>query len=253
MGTFRLLQVSDTHIVADGSGRATSLASAVREISGRTTADALVTVLARVAGTGFDPDLLVHTGDIVDHADTESYGVAARLLAPVGAPVLAVAGNHDEPHLLAASFGEDRVFERDRWQVVLVDTRLGGEDHGAVGGAGLAWLDEHLSSTDAHVVVGLHHPPLSTCGEPACRLTDSHQLLAILDRHPNVRGVLSGHLHWPDEIERQGVRYLLAPSTCLQLRHVHPLAVHNRAPTPIGARILELGDDGRIRTEVVWA
>jgi len=252
MGPLHLLQMSDTHLAANGADRS-SLAATFLQMAGRSTADAMAAVLARVAGTGFDPDLVVHTGDVVDRADSDSYELAGRMLATLGAPTVAVSGNHDEPGLLGRVLGTNRVLGRDRWSVVLVETRVPGHAGGAVGPAGLRWLEERLSSTDAHVVIGLHHPPISSCADPECVLADRHELFAVLDRHPNVRAVLSGHLHATGETERRGVRYLLAPSTCQQLRHVHPLAEHNRAPTPAGARLIELGDDGRIRSEVLWA
>jgi Icc protein len=253
MESLHLLQVSDTHLVANGAERGAAVASAYHEMAGRSTADALAAVLAAVAASGFDPDLVVHTGDVVDRPDGDSYELAGRMLATLGAPTVAVAGNHDEPTLLATAMGGDRVLERDGWSLVLVESRVPGHDGGAVGAAGLSWLDQRLSSTDAHVVLGLHHPPISSCPDPDCVLADRDDLFAVLDRHPNVRAVLSGHLHATGETERRGVRYLLAPSTCLQLRHVHPLAEHNRAPTPVGARVVELRSDGGIRTGVIWA
>jgi hypothetical protein len=43
--------------------------------------------------------------------------------------------------------------------------------------------------------------------------------LSIIDEHPIVRAVVSGHLHHPFELHRRGVRYLGAPSTCVQAQH----------------------------------
>jgi Icc protein len=249
-----LLQISDSHIVAREPSNPTSssLAEAVRVISGRTTTAALETVLERIGSVGFNPRLIVHTGDVVDTPDAASYEVAAHVLERMGVPTLAVSGNHDDPIQLAAAFGEIRSYESDGWLIVLLDSRIGGAKCGRVGQDTLAWLDEQLSSTDAHVLIGLHHPPLSVCGDPDCRLLDSHEMLDAIDRHPNVRGVISGHLHLADEIQRREVHYLLSPSTCIQLRHRHPLPDNNRTPTRIGARVLELQEDGRILSEIVW-
>jgi 3',5'-cyclic AMP phosphodiesterase CpdA len=197
-----LLQISDSHIVAREPSNPTSssLAEAVRVISGRTTTAALETVLERIGSVGFNPRLIVHTGDVVDTPDAASYEVAAHVLERMGVPTLAVSGNHDDPIQLAAAFGEIRSYESDGWLIVLLDSRIGGAKCGRVGQDTLAWLDEQLSSTDAHVLIGLHHPPLSVCGDPDCRLLDSHEMLDAIDRHPNVRGVISGHLHLADEI-----------------------------------------------------
>jgi Icc protein len=103
------------------------------------------------------------------------------------------------------------------------------------------------------VLIGLHHPPVNVCADPACQLDEATEVLDAIRRHPAVRAVVSGHLHHAEELERHGVAYLLSPSTCLQLRHVHPLPDHNTAATPVGARMLDLGDDGSVRTRVIWA
>jgi Icc protein len=84
-------------------------------------------------------------------------------------------------------------------------------------------------------------------------MENSYDLLALLDRHSNVRGVVSGHLHLADEVTRRQVHYLLAPSTCIQLRHRHPLSANNRVATPVGARLIDLHPDGRIESEMAWA
>jgi 3',5'-cyclic AMP phosphodiesterase CpdA len=254
MSVVSLLQITDSHVVATeaADGAPPSLAEAVQTISGRTTTKALEKVLERITTVGFNPNLLVHTGDVVDTANAASYAVAARILERMGVPMLAVSGNHDEPHQLAAAFGETKTYECEQWLIVLVDSRIQGAECGMLGHDTLAWLDERLTSTDAHVLIGLHHPPLSVCGNPDCGLLDSHEMLDVLDRHPNVRGVISGHLHLADEIERREVRYLLSPSTCMQLRHRHPLPDNNRTPTRIGARVLELQADGHILSEIIW-
>jgi Icc protein len=251
MSVVRVLQLSDTHIVATDD-EPDSLATAVHQLSGRTTSETLEGVLTRLSDSGFAPDVLVHTGDVVDTADPAGYEAAARIMAAVVAPALVVPGNHDDPVMLAAVFGDKRTVAVQGWSIIGLDSRVEGIGSGAIGEKGLTWLDDQLASTDAHVLIGLHHPPLSACGDPYCALEDSYDLLAVLDRHPHVRGVVSGHLHLADQMERRGVQYLLSPSTCIQLRHRHPLAENNRAATPVGARLIDLHEDGRITSEIVW-
>jgi Icc protein len=255
MGAVNLLQISDSHVVAEpaADGAPPSLAEAVRTLTGRTTTEALEAVLERVATVGFAPDLLVHTGDVVDAPGPAGYEVAARVLERAGAPILATPGNHDDPRQLTAAFGGRTTYTCGPWLIVLVDSRIDGAECGRLGPTTLARLDQELASTDAYAIIGLHHPPLSTCGDPDCGLMDRHDLLDVLDRHPHVRGVISGHLHLADEIERRHVRFLLSPSTCLQLRHRHPLPDNNTNATPIGARALELHEDGRVESRIIWA
>ena len=83
-------------------------------------------------------------------------------------------------------------------------------------------------------------------------LDDAPALLALLGRHPQVKAVASGHLHAAAEEELDGVTYLLGPSTALQLVHEHPLPEHNLDPTPIGARLIDLHDDGTVTSELLW-
>jgi 3',5'-cyclic AMP phosphodiesterase CpdA len=251
----RLLHLTDTHIVGleEDGPLPSSFAGAVAMVQGRTTTDALRAVLDRVASTGFTPDLVVHTGDLVDDADPASYDAAAAALAALGAPLLVVAGNHDDRDALASRFGGVIAFEREGWLVRILDSSVDGDDDGEIGDDALYALDAELTATNAdHVLLALHHPPLSPCRDKDCGLRDGAQLLDVLDRHDNVRAVLSGHLHRSDEIRRRGVDYLLSPSTAIQLVHRHPLPLHNRTQTPVGARLVDLHRDGSITTDVVW-
>jgi Icc protein len=250
----RLLHVTDTHITAgEPGGVATPLADAVHALSGRTTSEALERVLTAVSDVGFTPDLMLHTGDVVDSPDPKSYEDAARLLRLVAAPAIVAPGNHDDPGMLTAIFGPSRMTEVGGWLIIALDSCQSGVGHGSITDDTLTWLEESLSSTGAYVLIGLHHPPLSTCGHRYCRLENSFDLLSVLDRHSAVRGVLSGHLHLADEVERGQVRYLLTPSTCIQLRHHHPLPENNQAARAVGARLLHLHTDGRLESEIVWA
>ena len=68
-----------------------------------------------------------------------------------------------------------------------------------------------------------------------------------------VRAVASGHTHVADDQEHDGIAFLLSPSTCLQLRHDHPLPEHNQERTAIGARVIDLHDDGTVSSQLIWA
>jgi Icc protein len=258
MAAVRLLQLTDTHVTAAPAGddEPPTFADAVRDLSGRTTAESLELVLDRVLDD-HRPDLVVHTGDVVDDARPASYERAADLLAGIEVPTLLTPGNHDDvtamaPRLAGSTREGLARLHVGGWEVVLVDSQVDGAAHGEIDARVLAHLDETLAATDRHVVVGLHHPPLTVCGHPDCSLRNASELLAVFDRHANVRGVVSGHLHVAEDLERAGVPYLLSPSTCHQLTHRHPLEEHNNDPTPPGARTLVLHDDGTVDTTVSW-
>lgn len=255
----RVLHLTDTHVVAteDEARPPTSFAGAIALVQGRTTTELLQGVLDAVIADGFVPDLVLHTGDASDDGEAASYAVLRRALRVADAPVVVVPGNHDRADGLADAFGHAPVAVRTTdlgpWQVVAVDTARFHRDHGGLDQAALAALESALAAAAGHVLIGLHHPPITVCPDPSCQLLPAHEVLAIVDRHPQVRAVASGHLHVADTIDRHGVAYLLSPSTCLQLRHEHPVGEHNRSPTPVGARLLELHDDGEVCSRVVWA
>lgn len=254
----RVLHLTDTHVVAveDAGDPPATFAGAVARVQGRSTTTSLRAVLDAVAAEGFVPDLVLHTGDAADDGDDASYAVLRTLLDEIGAPVLAVAGNHDRAPALAAALQQPSgpVHHRDLggWRIVGVDTAAFERDHGELDPAALAAFDAVLAGAPGPTLVGLHHPPISVCAKPGCQLRQADAVRAAIERHPSVRAVVSGHLHVTDEIERDGTTYLLSPSTALQLRHEHPLPAHNKAPTPVGARLLELHDDGQVASRICW-
>ena len=231
-----MLQITDSHVAATPppQGAPPSLAEFVRTISGRTTTESLEEVLERIAAVGFEPNVVVHTGDVAETADAVSYRITARMLQRIGVPVLAVAGNHDEPGQLAAAFGEARSYRCDGWLIVLIDSRIRGHECGRLGPDTLTWLDERLASTDAHVLIGLHHPPLSVCGDPDCGLLDSHELLEVIDRHSHVRG---SHLRPPPSGRRDRAAGGPLPLVSFDL--------HSAPPPSPAAREQPDGDSGR--------
>jgi 3',5'-cyclic-AMP phosphodiesterase len=81
-------------------------------------------------------------------------------------------------------------------------------------------------------------------------LENAAEFLATVDRHPNVRAIVWGHVHQSHDALRKGVRLLATPSTCAQfLPNSDDFAVDVRPPA---YRTLELRPDGSLLTEVVW-
>ncbi len=255
----RVLHLTDTHVVAHDTGtdRPDSFAGAVAQVQGRTTGQLLAAVLKAVAAAGVEPDVVLHTGDVTDDGQADSYRTVRDQLAPLGVPVLIMPGNHDEPTALAATFGHEpaelRWTDVGAWRIVTLNTSVQDQDHGNLSPSALAELDTLLGVADRPVLLGLHHPPHSVCPEAACQLEQAPELLEVIRRHPVVRAVASGHTHVADDQEHDGIAFLSSPSTCLQLRHDHPLPENNQEPTAIGARVIDLHDDGTVSSHVIWA
>jgi Icc protein len=139
------------------------------------------------------------------------------------------------------------------WGVVLLDTHIDGDASGRVAPQELARLDTDLRAcADAPVLVCLHHlpVPVGSAWLDAVGLQNGPELLAVIDRHPQVRAVLAGHVHQEFDAQRGAVRLLATPSTCAQFAPRTPGCVMDRRPP--GYRWLSLFEDGTLETQVEW-
>ena len=245
----RLLQITDTHLFAAPGG----------QLHGVTTLRSLEACLAHARRRHLPVDAILVTGDLVQD-EPGGYGALELLLDGLGAPVLLVSGNHDSPDELRRRFRHDPflvggVLMLAGWTVVMLDTWYpeSARGEGRLGTRALRDLDARLEAAkDRDALVCLHHPPvrMDTAGLDSLGLLDAGEFLAVLARHPNVRGVAWGHAHQALDLYRGGVRFMCTPSTCFQFKpRVDGFVADDRPP---GYRVIDLGEDGAVTTEVVW-
>lgn len=239
--TVTVLQLSDTHLTATPGG----------PVSGADPDRRLATVLDAWSALGQRADLVVISGDDADDASPEAYARLATALEPLGAPVLALAGNHDTPEGVAAIFGGATTAEVGAWRIVGLDSSRPQQVHGTVEvAAALAVLD---ALDDRPTVVGIHHPPRSRSSHPWFRLDGGSDLLEGLGGRAHVRAVISGHVHDVFDFKGPGgVALLGCPSTLAALAHDGAHYEHS-AEGITGARVLHLHDDGTLASTVVVA
>lgn len=243
--TVQIIQISDTHIQSDPAAT----------FDGVDTATSLAAVMTHIRAHE-QPDLMLLTGDLVHDPETAAYKRLHELLVTAPADVYAIPGNHDDPELmqsaLSAPVRHDREIATGGWRILLLNSWLENEHAGYLPPEELQWLDARLGEQgDRPVLIGLHHPPvgIGSIWMDAMGLRNADALLDILDRHEQIRGVVWGHIHQVFESERQGMRLLSCPSTCIQFRPGSDFyALDNLGP---GYRRLLLHDNGMIDTEVV--
>ena len=247
MSVVRLTHFTDPHLYGSESGA----------LRGVATLPALKAALARARAHDWPPDALLVTGDIVQD-DPAGYPHFRRLFEALGVPVLCIPGNHDEPQamrreLAGPPFVLGGHVDLGRWRIVLLDSCLPGSASGLLAPAALGALDAALGSAGRrHCLVCLHHHPVPMASRWLDRvgLENAPEFLATVDRHPNVRAILWGHVHQAHDALRKGVRLLATPSTCAQfLPNSDDFALDVRPPA---YRTLELRSDGSLLTEVVW-
>lgn len=243
----RLLQITDTHLFADTRAR---LAGVDTELS----TSAVLDHLRRAEAPA---DVLLHTGDLVHDGSENAYRRLKGRLEEFGVRGLVMPGNHDAPALMRRLFARGRVtWARNAvlgdWQLVTLSTYAGGGAGGHLADAELGALDRCLAAEPGrHALICLHHHPVAMGCDwiDGIGVDNGEALFRVLDRYPQVRGVLWGHVHQELDAERNGVRLMATPSTGLQFRPgSREFAVDDRPP---GYRWLHLGAEGRIDTGVV--
>ncbi|WP_236207323.1 3',5'-cyclic-AMP phosphodiesterase [Pseudomonas tohonis] len=240
-----LVQLSDSHLFAEEDGR----------LLGMNTADSLQRVIERVLEEQPHIDLVLATGDLSQDGSVESYERFRDLCAVIPADSRWFPGNHDEVQVMeqvcAGTDLLDPIIDFPAWRVVLLDSTIGGAVPGHLPPEQLALLERAVSeASDKHVLISFHHHPVPI----GCRWMDPigvrnpDALFTVLDRFPQVRAVLWGHVHQEFDQMRNGVRLLASPSTCVQFAPgSEEFQVDTEAP---GYRWLRLQADGVLETGV---
>lgn len=214
-------------------------------------------VLDLVREKSSDFDILLATGDLSQDHSAASYRAFLDAVMKLHPPEMYwYPGNHDDVPCMRSVLGENspvmrRVVRKEHWQLVLLDSTIPGKVPGHLGDGELQALDAALAEApDLHSLVCFHHQPVPV----GCKWLDTQQvrdadaLFEVIDRHDNVRGILWGHVHQHFDRERNGVRLLATPSTCVQFTPgSEDFAVDSEAP---GYRWLRLLADGSIETGV---
>lgn len=214
---FLLAQLSDPHIGAEWAGGDPSAG--------------LAAVVEAVRALPQRPDAVLVSGDLADHAAAPEYEHAREVLASIGVPAYVLPGNHDDRRALRRHFGvpgadgEPVQYSVDLGplRLVVLDTTRPGEDPGALDAARLDWLDRELeAAATSPALIAMHHPPLVT-GVPAwddfgLPEADRRELGDVVERHPQVRGLVAGHVHRIISSELAGRPVLTVPSTYVQAR-----------------------------------
>lgn len=239
--TVTVLQLSDIHLTAQAGGPVLGVDPDAR----------LADVLAAWVDLGEAADLVVLSGDNTDDGTFDAYRRLADAVSTLGAPILAVPGNHDVPSRVADAFGGATSTEAGAWRVVGLDTSLPGEIHGRVN---VRDMNEQLDRFDRRpTLVVAHHPPVSRSTHSWFQLEGGDELLAALARKPQVRALISGHLHDPFELEGPGGLALLGcPSTLAAIEHDGD-RYEVRHDGSTGARVLRLEDDGTLSSMLLTA
>ncbi|MCW5286045.1 metallophosphoesterase [Verminephrobacter eiseniae] len=176
-----MAQISDTHIETGGQ-RAYGIVD---------TAGLLRACVADVARLDPRPDLLVLTGDLVDHGRPEEYALLQELLAPLTMPLYLVAGNHNEREALRSALAGPRfdylgqtgeflqyAVDLGPLRLLVLDTVVPQEGRGQLCRQRLAWLEQRLVhctiETTPHLWLNATHGKNESDRRRARQIADRH-------------------------------------------------------------------------------
>ena len=190
------------------------------------------------------PDLLLATGDLTDHGDSDSYRALADAFGQCPFPVWPCMGNHDDRENFAAIFPDipqqggfiHYVIPLPGRRIIMLDTLEPGRHGGAFCEARTRWLAERLDEDSATpTLIVMHHPPV----EVGIDWMNTHpdepwvqRFAATIEGRPNIVALICGHLHRTITAPWKGTSVAIcsstAPQLALDLRPMDPAAPDGR-------------------------
>ena len=190
------------------------------------------------------PDLLLATGDLTDHGDSDSYRALADAFGQCPFPVWPCMGNHDDRANFAAVFPDvphqggfiHYVIPLPGRRIIMLDTLEPGRHGGAFCEARARWLAERLDEDSATpTLIVMHHPPV----EVGIDWMNTHpdepwveRFAATIEGRPNIVALICGHLHRTITAPWKGTSVAIcsstAPQLALDLRPMDPAAPDGR-------------------------
>jgi len=242
-----ILHLSDTHLLGGD-----------RLLGERyDTAANLRRTLDAAESTGVRPDAIVFTGDLTDLGEPEAYRALREAVEPwaarLGAPIIWVAGNHDERPALRAELLDESpslepvtgVWDLDGLRIIALDSTVPGWHHGDLDAAQLQWLrDELATPAPLGTILALHHPPLPTHIPffDILELRDQPGLAAAI-AGSDVRAILAGHLHYSTSGTFAGVPVSVAAASCYTMDLARPADEVNGMDAGQSFHLVQVWDD----------
>ncbi len=220
----RFVHISDTHVGPAPDYR----------LHGQAALPTLEALVQRINDLPFQPDFVLHNGDVTDDAKEASYALAKPVLGKLEAPVYYVMGNHDQPDpMLRVLLGQTASVRRYDYY-----TEIGGvglavfDTRGPVNPAGTMTAEQFAALRDLckrvgpPLIIAVHHQPVALDSTWLDERWDNGLSMpldcaqefreALAPARARIRGVFFGHVHRGFQAVQDGILYCSAPSALVQ-------------------------------------
>jgi 3',5'-cyclic AMP phosphodiesterase CpdA len=226
--SLRFVHLTDTHIHANPDYGA----SEERAANPHTTQQGARALVEAVNRLPFQPDFILHTGDVAYDPDESAYVAARDILSALKAPVYYVPGNHDDAAMLQRIvvgreplIPYDYEFEVNGVQIVVVDSNQPFQmdsPSSRIADVQIERLHKLAAARDERpLIVATHHNvlPISIPWWDAyMRMQNGEEFhMALLPAQQRLMCVLHGHVHMQTQVTRDGITYSSAMSSWFHL------------------------------------
>lgn len=202
----KFIVLADLHLVPEGDlANGLDTAGRVRE------------AISHVNEHHGDADFCILAGDLADRGQPDAYRRLQGLIEPLTVPLHITLGNHDDRPAfldifsgLAAETGcIDKVIDLKGHRIVILDSSEPGRHEGVLTTAQLDWLAARLDeAADRPVIVVLHHNITDLHVQTDfIRLQQNGAFIDVLKAHPDIRQVISGHVHMTTSGTLRGIPF----------------------------------------------
>ena len=176
------------------------------------------------------PDHLVISGDLCfDKGEKKIYEWVRNILDLQDFSYSLIAGNHDDPILMAEVFGLEHLLTDDeiffakkigKSTCLFLDTAKGFHSENQ-----LKWLRRQLHNHKRELIIFMHHPPFKI-GMPFMDKKHGHKdmktITSLLSKYSNNITVFCGHYHIEKTIRYKNILLQITPSCFYQLDQSSP-------------------------------
>ncbi|MCK5925062.1 MAG: 3',5'-cyclic-AMP phosphodiesterase [Methylococcales bacterium] len=201
-------------------------------------------------------DLILVSGDLAQEPCLNSYQRIKDILLRYKTQTVCLPGNHDDFSLMLQLFNEKMIHCEKRtflknWQLICMNSQQINQAGGAFHAEELARLTTYLEQNETdHIMIAMHHHCVTSGSTwmDTMLVDNRDEFFECLQPYPEVKLIVTGHVHQNLSAQKQGIRIFSTPATCFQFK---PCSTKFTLDTLSPAyRTLKLFEDGEIETEV---